>query len=267
MKKIILTCLISMIFILTIRTGECSVKYVVLVPKKHKELSREVKYEILVEAIEYTESRHNPNAVGGSLDYGLFQITPIRVEDFNRKTGKNYSHSQMFDPVISREIFDYYANRIGIDEHNFQKIALRWNGGGDKNYWSKVRKRYRKLINDYNNSNNLNKNPRTNISSNGDNFKLPITPDKHQKINYDNAAIAEVVSVTHRYIVFCPSDTVTKLLTRPSTTPFFFDTEGTADLIIESSKTYVSEDLFLYPRNASLTPLTVNGTNAIIFCS
>jgi hypothetical protein len=97
-------------------------------------------YERFTQAIIYVESRGNQFAVGNDNDRGIFQITPIRLQDFNNRTGKHYSHDDCFDPVISREIFDYYSRDIP-----FEEAARRWNGGPDGmainstiEYWKKV---------------------------------------------------------------------------------------------------------------------------------
>ncbi len=72
---------------------------------------------------------------------GYFQIRPVRLEDFNKRTGKNYKMKDLFSYKISEEIFLYYARMIG--PYDFEKIARRWNGSGKKtfHYWERV-KRY-----------------------------------------------------------------------------------------------------------------------------
>ena len=65
----------------------------------------------------YYESRNNPNAVGKSNDVGLFQITPIAVEEANRVMNRNknidvkspnfvtyFKHSEMFDPSKNEQV-------------------------------------------------------------------------------------------------------------------------------------------------------------------
>ena len=69
---------------------------------------------------------------------GYFQIRPIRVEDYNQRTGSNYTLQDMFDYNTSEKVFLYYASQIG--PYNFKKIAMRWNGSGPGTiiYWRKV---------------------------------------------------------------------------------------------------------------------------------
>jgi hypothetical protein len=71
---------------------------------------------------------------------GIFQIRPIRLLDYNLRTGKNYRRKDLFSKKVSEEIFLYYATRIG--PYDFERIARNWNGSGRKTtwYWNKVRK-------------------------------------------------------------------------------------------------------------------------------
>ncbi len=71
---------------------------------------------------------------------GYFQIRPIRIIDYNKRTGSNYTLNDMFDYEISEKIFLYYASEIG--PYNFEKIARKWNGSGRKTilYWRRVQK-------------------------------------------------------------------------------------------------------------------------------
>jgi hypothetical protein len=71
---------------------------------------------------------------------GFFQIRPIRLDDYNRRTGNNYTLSEMFDYDIAKKVFLYYASQIG--PYNYEKIAKNWNGSGHKTilYWNRVKK-------------------------------------------------------------------------------------------------------------------------------
>jgi hypothetical protein len=106
-------------------------------------IAEKERYERFVQAVIKVESGGNPLAIGADMDYGLFQITPIRIKDYNMRTGNNHKHEDCFNPEISREIFDYYANRIGKDKH--EEIAKRWNTwsklGSEAaiKYWNKIK--------------------------------------------------------------------------------------------------------------------------------
>jgi hypothetical protein len=71
---------------------------------------------------------------------GYFQIRPIRLKDYNRRTGENHKMRDLFNYDISEKIFLYYASLIG--PYNFEKIAKNWNGSGPStaHYWKRVKK-------------------------------------------------------------------------------------------------------------------------------
>jgi len=71
---------------------------------------------------------------------GYFQIRPIRLEDYSRRTGIKYTTEDMFDYEKAEEVFLYYAHQIG--PYNFEKIARNWNGSGARTteYWNQVKK-------------------------------------------------------------------------------------------------------------------------------
>jgi hypothetical protein len=71
---------------------------------------------------------------------GYFQIRPIRLMDYNNRTGSTYSMNDLFNYKISEKIFLYYATEIG--PYNFERIAKTWNGSGESTilYWEQVKK-------------------------------------------------------------------------------------------------------------------------------
>lgn len=70
---------------------------------------------------------------------GYFQIRPVRVNDYNKRTGSNYTLEDMYDYKIAEKIFRYYAAQTG--PYDFEKIAKNWNGSGwmTIEYWRKVK--------------------------------------------------------------------------------------------------------------------------------
>jgi len=95
----------------------------------------------LIQAIGMVETRFDTLAYNPvEKAVGFFQIRPIRVEDYNRRTGSNYSLNDMYNYDISEKIFLYYASEIG--PYNFEKIAKNWNGSGIMTieYWKQVKK-------------------------------------------------------------------------------------------------------------------------------
>lgn len=71
---------------------------------------------------------------------GFFQIRPIRLKDYNKRTGNRFAMKDLFNYEISEKIFLYYASQIG--PYNFEKIARKWNGSGPRTiyYWNRVKK-------------------------------------------------------------------------------------------------------------------------------
>ena len=70
---------------------------------------------------------------------GYFQIRPVRLEDYNNRTGKNYTMKDLFNYKISEEIFIYFASQIG--PYDLEKIARKWNGSGQMTdfYWKRIK--------------------------------------------------------------------------------------------------------------------------------
>jgi hypothetical protein len=70
---------------------------------------------------------------------GPFQIRPIRILDYNQRTGKDYKIENCFNFDVSKEIFLYYAKIIGYP--HYETIARNWNGSGKTtlDYWEKVK--------------------------------------------------------------------------------------------------------------------------------
>jgi hypothetical protein len=71
---------------------------------------------------------------------GYFQIRPIRLMDYNIRTGSKYTMNDLFNYRISEKIFLYYASAIG--PYNLERIAKDWNGSGESTilYWARVQK-------------------------------------------------------------------------------------------------------------------------------
>ncbi len=70
---------------------------------------------------------------------GYFQIRPIRLQDYNRRTGSKYTSRDLFNYAISEKIFLYFADLIG--PYDLEQIARKWNGSGAMTtyYWNRIR--------------------------------------------------------------------------------------------------------------------------------
>ena len=70
---------------------------------------------------------------------GAFQIRPIRLRDYNQRTGNNYKIEECYNFEFSKEIFLYYATLTVYPD--YETIARNWNGSGKAtlDYWKKVK--------------------------------------------------------------------------------------------------------------------------------
>jgi hypothetical protein len=68
---------------------------------------------------------------------GYFQIRPIRLRDYNQRTGNSYKLADMYNYRKAKEVFMYYAR-----DGDLEYIARSWNGSGKQTleYWNKVKK-------------------------------------------------------------------------------------------------------------------------------
>jgi hypothetical protein len=97
-------------------------------------------YKQLVLAIGIVETRSDTIAYNCIEEAaGYFQIRPIRLLDYNKRTGSNYTKKDLFNYEISEKIFLFYADQIG--PYDFELIARKWNGNGRLtiNYWNKIK--------------------------------------------------------------------------------------------------------------------------------
>ena len=109
-----------------------------------------------------TTAEFKPDAVGKTKDYGIYQITPIYVEELNRLLGEQvYTHNQAFDIEKSVEMFNVMQEFKNPD-HDIETAIYYHN----KASWYKKKvlmnyetvKRYeelRSVIQDYNKPQNI----------------------------------------------------------------------------------------------------------------
>lgn len=82
-------------------------------------------YYPLIKAIVYVESRGNDSAFNEKEGAkGRYQIRACRIQEFNKLTGKDYNHNEMFDKWKSTEVFLYY-----LKDRDYETVARCWNGG------------------------------------------------------------------------------------------------------------------------------------------
>lgn len=73
------------------------------------------------------------NAVGG------FGIRPIRLLDYNQRTGKHITLNDCYNYETSKMIFLYYVSQC--DYRDIKGMAVAWNGVSKENkYYAKIKK-------------------------------------------------------------------------------------------------------------------------------
>jgi hypothetical protein len=111
-------------------------KEVLIVEETPIEPFRNLMHAVGMVETSYDTLAYNPDEEA----FGFLQIRPVRVEDYNRRTGSHYSMKDMYNCDISERIFLYYASQIG--PYNLERIARNWNGSGKRTiqYWEQVKK-------------------------------------------------------------------------------------------------------------------------------
>ena len=95
-------------------------------------------YEALWKAVCTVESHNDPNAFNPvESATGIAQVIPIRLKDYNTRTGEHLRLNEMYDPLKAKKVFMFYCKGNDIE-----KIARRWNGTGPKTdaYWLKIQR-------------------------------------------------------------------------------------------------------------------------------
>jgi hypothetical protein len=98
-------------------------------------------FTVLLNAVAMVETKGN-NLAYNELEnaVGKLQIRQVRLDEYNRLTGNNFTLKDMFNPVNSERVFLYFASVSG--PYHFEKIAKRWNGSGPKTelYWQRIKR-------------------------------------------------------------------------------------------------------------------------------
>lgn len=133
----------TMTLILTLILFSCTLK---APPDKRAVIIQPEKicpYDALFNAVCQVESSGDPFAVGDTTligqSYGIVQIRKIRLDHYCDLTGIRYSEQDMFCPEKSKEVFMYFADRIG--PYDLERIIRNWNGRWDltDKYYAKVK--------------------------------------------------------------------------------------------------------------------------------
>lgn len=104
------------------------------------ELNPAEPYKRLVFAVGMVETENDTLAYNPvEAAAGIFQIRPVRLIDYNKRTGSNITRKDLFNYETSEKIFLYYAEKAG--PYNFEQIARKWNGSGQRTiaYWGRIK--------------------------------------------------------------------------------------------------------------------------------
>lgn len=133
--RLLKSILIVFFSLLTIRAAAPDIKVAYIIVSETIDV-----YDRLIKAVVLVESFGDTMAFNILEEAtGAFQIRPIRLLDYNQRTGNSYNIKDCYNYDISKKIFLYYAIQIGYPK--YETIARSWNGSGDTtiDYWEKVK--------------------------------------------------------------------------------------------------------------------------------
>lgn len=98
-------------------------------------------YTPIVSAVTFIESSNGNILLNEKeMAVGWFGIRPIRLKDYNDRTGKAITLDQCYDYETGKMIFLYYASQI--DYRDIKAISICWNGRSKENkYYAKLKAR------------------------------------------------------------------------------------------------------------------------------
>ena len=101
------------------------------VERTYEEVKPPHPYQEMIYAIGMVECGLDTLAYNPDEDaVGYFQIRPIRLRDYIRRTGSDYVLEDMYDYYKAEEVFLYYAEMIKETD----LIIRKWNGSGPMTY-------------------------------------------------------------------------------------------------------------------------------------
>ena len=131
-KATLLTLLVLLIpFSLFAPNYESEVKENYVIESNEKESQPTNPYQKMIYAIGMVECSLDTLAYNPDEDaVGYFQIRPIRLQDYNKRTGSNYTLQEMYDYYKAEKVFLYYAELLKDPD----LIIRKWNGSGPMTY-------------------------------------------------------------------------------------------------------------------------------------
>ena len=96
----------------------------------------------IIPKIEVPFGSHPTIRGDGGRAYGIYQIHQVMVSDYNRISGQNVSHADVFDPKVAEKVckavLKHYARHIESQGYTvtYKHLLFIWNGGGGA--WRRV---------------------------------------------------------------------------------------------------------------------------------
>lgn len=134
LRKILFISFILLSFSLRVSAPEW--KSLIIFKQTPIEPYRKLAYAIGMVETEGDTLAYNPTEEAA----GYFQIRPIRLIDYNKRTGSSYTMQDLFSFETSERIFLYFADLLG--PYKMEQIARKWNGSGHQtvNYWDRIKR-------------------------------------------------------------------------------------------------------------------------------
>ena len=96
-------------------------------------------YKVIINAIGAVESNFDTLAYNPKEEAtGFFQCRPIRLKDYNQRTGESLTLEDMYNYPKAERVFLYYATQFRHDD--YKAISIDWNKSRTLKYWKKVQK-------------------------------------------------------------------------------------------------------------------------------
>ena len=95
-------------------------------------------YKAILKAMATVESSNNTYAYNPTeQSTGLYQIRPIRLRDYNRRTGEHLKMNDMYNPAKAERVIRFYCHQYG--PYRAKEFIKSWNCNSEK-YYQKVKK-------------------------------------------------------------------------------------------------------------------------------
>ena len=95
-------------------------------------------YLNLYKATCFVESSHRAKVINHKEQaFGIVQCRQMKLDDYNKETGNNYTLQDCLNPDVSKMIWMHFASKY--DYRDYETIAKRWNASTTDKYWNKIK--------------------------------------------------------------------------------------------------------------------------------